>query len=197
MERSHIFPSQGNAMWLVAASTLTGNLPFRLGCGEFVVGRSKRAQIVLAEATVSRKHATLAYDGTTLTVRDLESANGTFINEAEVSLGELKLGDHVRFGSAVCAISITPLMRSGAAEDESTYQIPLPKPPGDTTLITIFTPAQRQIIPLLKEGKSESDIAALLNKSRHTIHAQIRGIFERMEVHSREELIVKLMRIED
>jgi DNA-binding NarL/FixJ family response regulator len=130
-------------------------------------------------------------------VRDLNSANGTFVNEAAVAQCPLRIGDHVRFGSAVCAISITPLMRAGGAADESTYQIPLPRSSGDTTLVTLFTAAQRQIIPLLKEGKSETEIAALLDKSRHTIHAQIRGMFERMEVHSREELIVKLMKIGD
>jgi DNA-binding NarL/FixJ family response regulator len=43
------------------------------------------------------------------------------------------------------------------------------------------------------KGRSEPEIAATLGNSRHTIHAHVRAIFDRVGVHSREELIVKIM----
>ena len=153
-------------MWLVSVSTVPGNLPFRLDRGEFIVGRAKHAQIVIAEPTVSRRHACLVYARDSLTVEDLKSANGTFVNEVAVSLCQLQLGDHVRFGSTGCAIAPTPLFVGGNSDEESTDQIPLPKSSGDTTLTNVFTPAQIKIIPLLMDGKSE----------RRSLHFSIKAV---------------------
>lgn len=180
-------------MWLVSISTVTGNLPFQLVQGDYVVGRTARAHIVIAESTVSRKHARLVEREDVLTVEDLGSSNGTFVNEEAVTRTELKLGDHVRFGSVGCAISATPRIRRAVSEKETTYQIPLPSSSRDKTLINVFTPAQTRVIPLLMQGKSEPEIAEILGKSPHTIHTHIRAIFEKVDVHSREELIVKLV----
>ena len=194
----YLFRSIANSpylMWLVAVKTAAGSLPFRLVTGEFVLGRTKHADIVIADPTVSRRHALLRFEGSTLYVEDLGSSNGTFLNDAAISHGEVKLGDRLRFGVALCEFSPSPFAGSRNAE-ESTFEIPMPKSSSDTTTTTIFTRSQQKIIPLLMDGKSETEIAALLDKSRHTIHAQVRKIFERMGVHSREELIVRLIKPE-
>jgi DNA-binding CsgD family transcriptional regulator len=179
-------------MWLVAVNIVSANLPLRLASGVFVVGRSKHADIVIADFTVSRRHARLRFSGSTLHLEDLDSSNGTFVNDVAISHCQLNLGDRLRFGSAKCEISLAPFADS-RNEEENTSEIPVPKSSSDTTITAIFTGSQQKIIPLLMDGKSETEIAALLNKSRHTIHAHIRAIFDRMSVHSREELIVKLM----
>jgi DNA-binding CsgD family transcriptional regulator len=180
-------------MWLVSVSTVPGNLPFQIKNGEFIVGRTKSAQAVIAERTVSRKHALIRFDGNELSVEDLNSSNGTFVNEVRTPRAKLTIGDHVRFGSVPCAISTVRVFLGYVGEDDSTYQIPLPRPTDDTILMDAFTAAQMRIIPLLMKGKSEPEIAEILGKSFHTIHNQVRAIFEKAEVHSREELIVKLM----
>jgi DNA-binding CsgD family transcriptional regulator len=180
-------------VWLVNINTVKGNLPFRLDRGEFIVGRIKRAQIVIAERTVSRKHARLTYDGKELAVEDLGSSNGTFVNEERIVRRELQAGQHVRFGSVACAISTTPLFPGAMQDEESTYQIASPQASDETALMNVFTTAQLRIIPLLMKGLSESEIAQRFERSPHTIHAHIRAIFEKVGVHSREELIVRLM----
>jgi hypothetical protein len=51
---------------------------------------------------VSRRHAEVRSDGTALTVTDLDSMNGTFINDERVPSGRatpLKAGDRVRFAA--------------------------------------------------------------------------------------------------
>lgn len=181
-------------MWLVGVNTITGNLPFRLSGGEFVVGRTKRAQIVIAETTVSRRHARLTCQRDSLIVEDLDSSNGTFVNEVAVERSPLQIGDHVRFGSVACVISASPLLLRSARETDSTHQIPQGRTAGETVLIHTFTPAQQAIVPHLMEGRSETEIAAILGKSRHTVHTHVKAMYERMGVHSREELIVKLLR---
>jgi DNA-binding CsgD family transcriptional regulator len=179
-------------MWLVATSTAPpGNLPFRLVAGEFLVGRTQRSAIVLADATVSRRHARLTIGkGPCCELEDLGSANGTFVNERPVTRCKLQVGDHVRFGAVACGVSSSPLLFRALSESESTRQ--LPKRQAEAQLEGLTT-AQLEIAAHIAEGRSEAQIAELLGKSQHTIHTHLKGIFRRMEVHSRPELIVKLM----
>jgi DNA-binding CsgD family transcriptional regulator len=57
-----------------------------------------------------------------------------------------------------------------------------------------LTAAQQEITNHLLQGRTETEIALLLHKSPHTIHTHLKAIFQRLGVHSRAELIVKLMR---
>ena len=69
------------------------------------VGRSSDADLVLADDTVSRRHAVLRGDRSTLVVEDLGSSNGTSIN-GNAMAGALSLldGDLVTFGSATALV---------------------------------------------------------------------------------------------
>jgi pSer/pThr/pTyr-binding forkhead associated (FHA) protein len=69
--------------------------------GETIVGRDPGLGLSLTgETTVSRKHASLQRQGGTVTVNDLGSTNGTFVNGARLqSPVALRAGDSVQFGS--------------------------------------------------------------------------------------------------
>lgn len=69
--------------------------------GLSVVGREEGLPIALVgESTVSRRHAEIVRDGESVTVRDLGSTNGTFVNGAKVDAEvALKHGDDVQFGA--------------------------------------------------------------------------------------------------
>lgn len=64
--------------------------------GELRVGR-EGCDIPLSSEHASRKHARVFLDGGVLQVQDLESANGTFVNDERIDAAELKPGDEVRF----------------------------------------------------------------------------------------------------
>ena len=65
------------------------------------VSRESAALGLEGETTVSRQHAELSLAGGTLSVRDLESTNGTFINGNKVAeASNLALGDVLQFGAA-------------------------------------------------------------------------------------------------
>ncbi|HEX2252901.1 MAG TPA: FHA domain-containing protein [Thermoanaerobaculia bacterium] len=67
--------------------------------GEVVVGRSRGTEVQVRDATVSRNHAILHVEADRLTVRDLGSSNGTFVNHERVdSEVPVRAGDVVRFG---------------------------------------------------------------------------------------------------
>jgi len=71
---------------------------FPLNASRLLVGRTAPADIALDDDSVSRRHAEFYRTGTTLSVRDLESANGTFVNGVRISDASIEPGDTVRFG---------------------------------------------------------------------------------------------------
>lgn len=64
-----------------------------------VVGREPSSTVRLDEASVSAQHARLRFEDGTWWLEDLESTNGTFINDNQVrGRVTVRTGDHVRFG---------------------------------------------------------------------------------------------------
>ncbi len=69
-----------------------------------VVGRSSDLDMVLVEDMVSRRHAKIAYAGDTITIEDLGSTNGTFVNGEKVKKARLKEGDRVLIGTSILKV---------------------------------------------------------------------------------------------
>ncbi|HEV3439648.1 MAG TPA: FHA domain-containing protein [Gemmata sp.] len=73
-----------------------------LGVGPVVIGRGPELGVSVSDLSVSRAHARLEFlPSGRLAVTDLGSANGTFINDTQVRMGEVCEGDFVRFGGCV------------------------------------------------------------------------------------------------
>ncbi len=65
---------------------------------ELVIGRHPSCDIVLSDPAVSRRHARLRFRDGTWVVQDLDSTNGTTINNVAVGRCELRPGDHLVVG---------------------------------------------------------------------------------------------------
>lgn len=64
-----------------------------------VIGRERsQSSIVLRDPNVSRAHAELVYDGTGWRITDLNSTNGTLVNDVDVTSCPLKDGDLITLG---------------------------------------------------------------------------------------------------
>jgi len=74
---------------------------FELGDAPLVVGRDDRAEIQLHDQGVSRRHAEFFRIGEMYFIRDLQSRNGTFVNEDRVEEELLRDADEVRIASTV------------------------------------------------------------------------------------------------
>lgn len=83
-----------------------GNIEIFSFNGVALVGRSRKNQVVLDDQSVSSSHAKVEPGPEGWTVWDLDSRNGTRINEAEVKSGKLKSGDQVRFGKILVVFEI-------------------------------------------------------------------------------------------
>jgi transcriptional regulator with PAS, ATPase and Fis domain len=69
--------------------------------GAVVVGRDETCDTVLEGTEVSRRHAELRVDGPLLTVRDLQSSNGVYVNGVRTTDAPLAPGDVLRCGEWV------------------------------------------------------------------------------------------------
>jgi hypothetical protein len=69
--------------------------------GSNVLGRGTEADIRLPDTGVSRKHADVQLAGSTVTVEDLGSTNGTLVNGRRVARQDLADGDVIRIGHSV------------------------------------------------------------------------------------------------
>ena len=71
---------------------------------EIVIGRSSELDMVLVEEMVSRKHARIALADGVISIADLGSTNGTFVNGEKVDQGTLKEGDRVLIGTNILKV---------------------------------------------------------------------------------------------
>ena len=87
-------------MWVfqnVDAETVP--LIFRVSPGAVkTIGRAPSVDLVLDVALVSRVHCRLEAGDDGVDVVDLESTNGTYVNDARVARGRLTDGDRLRVG---------------------------------------------------------------------------------------------------
>jgi pSer/pThr/pTyr-binding forkhead associated (FHA) protein len=70
------------------------------------IGREQGRDIVLADQTVSRRHAVIQRIGDSLLIVDEGSSNGTFVNGVRVTSQQLKPGDEVRLGSSAFRLEV-------------------------------------------------------------------------------------------
>jgi len=113
------------------------------------IGRSSNNDIQIPEQRVSRQHAVIQYRDGIFMVTDLDSANGTFVNEERITEPfPLFAGDEIRL--------FVPTVRFEAATEndirnaeESGTLITAAVPTGQGCLVVTSGPQEGQTIPLL------------------------------------------------
>jgi len=96
-------PRKGKSEWSappVLAPREPGQPGARVRIAQPVIrlGRDPGCDVVISEATVSRRHAEVKWDGRELMVEDLGSSGGTFVNDVRVQHALVRPGDVLRLG---------------------------------------------------------------------------------------------------
>ncbi len=86
--------------WFVALSGDQKGDDFRIRDGQNTIGSAPDADTVLHDTAISAKHASLRYKDQKFFITDLDSTNGTFLNEGTepIAREELKDNDILRIG---------------------------------------------------------------------------------------------------
>jgi hypothetical protein len=86
--------------WFVALTGEQKGLDFRIREGQNIIGSASDADIVLRDPAISGKHASLRYKDEKFTITDLDSTNGTFLNDRTDAIAreELRDNDILRMG---------------------------------------------------------------------------------------------------
>lgn len=132
-----------------------------------VIGRGGDAGLSLPDVTVSHRHALIEETEGRISIRDMDSANGVFVNDVRIrDRTVLHPGDSVRLGN-------TRLQVSAETEGDESQQ---------TVIIHSLGPAQeggldhqrlKVIYEITAESAADHDVASLGQK----VFAKLRGIF--------------------
>jgi adenylate cyclase len=151
-----------------------GERPRRIALrpGVTTLGRMLVNDIVLTDTAVSRKHAEIEHrphDGLIL-VRDLGSANGTFVNLERLKSGgerQIGLGDVVQIGATEIGLA----SREGEDSEQLTISLEEPAAPPDrpavepSERIALLYKVARQLNTVLDTGTALQAVSALMQEA--------------------------------
>jgi adenylate cyclase len=129
-----------------------------------IVGRAPTCDLPVFDPTISRRHAEVTSDGYGLTVRDLESSNGTFVNGARVKGAVLAVNDVVSFGKVAFRLASLPQPTPSASRSGIS-----PPPLGATIVRQIpMRDTKGGLVPISAppSDKSQQKLATLLEVSK-------------------------------
>ncbi len=86
--------------WIVAQNGNHQGMDFRLFEGKNVIGTAANCDIVVTDSYLSARHCTIRYDNGNFVIIDLDSRNGTYVNQKRISKEDLIDNDTVRLGKA-------------------------------------------------------------------------------------------------
>ncbi len=92
-------PPEAPKHWTLVNVKPEVNEKHQVSGDSIMVGRDRTCSIVLAHPAVSRRHARITVTGADPVLEDLQSANGTYVNNIRIDRIVLKAGDIVRFGA--------------------------------------------------------------------------------------------------
>lgn len=87
---------------------------------KLLIGRSEKCQLKIDDGQVSSNHCLLVLRGEELCVEDMQSKNGTFINNIRVISSKLCLNDSLKIGGAT--IRLDPLKNSPEVKELLRYK---------------------------------------------------------------------------
>lgn len=180
---------------LVDLSPIGGTTSIRLEKGVQGVGRLFDNKLCLMDQSVSRHHARIEIQNNLVTVFDLDSANGTFINEVRISTSQLLPGQEVRFGTQRFRLVCVGMHAALSDIEDETPDVPEAKRRRALShpQAAHLSDAERRVYVELISAKKEQAIADELYLSRETVHNHAKRIYVAFGVHTRADLILKLI----
>jgi pSer/pThr/pTyr-binding forkhead associated (FHA) protein len=154
------------------------------------LGRRDDNGYVVVDPRVSRVHAELRKEGNVVIVTDLGSSSGTKINGEEVSGAAVaRHGDRISFGP------LTAVLEDPAAAmqpEDATMVFEVPKVETGPHL----SPRQQQVLELMAEGMTNSQIGEQLGVTERTVKAYAQELYDKLGVRNRAGAVAQGAKLE-
>ena len=127
------------------------------------LGRLKGCDVVLDDEAASRRHCTVAARENLCVVADLQSANGTFVNERRIASIELEKGDKLRIGSTV--LELLDPNAPGPGVRTSTTSLSIVETRSQTLVQRAVDPTKLEFLSQISRRKDDADLLASAQKT--------------------------------
>ena len=160
-----------------------GAPPLTIDQDRVLLGRDPACDVVIDDKSVSRRHAALERRGATFVVADQGSANGSFVNGAQVSEATLYDGQELRLGMVPFRVEIESeaegtVMMSAPPAMPATMMMPSPVPaPPAPAAYAPAPPAYSPPAPppAAPSASPREEAAAVLGVAPHASTAEVRA----------------------
>ena len=133
------------------------------------LGRLKGCDVVVDDEAASRRHCTITAREDTCAVSDLQSANGTYVNEQRIASQDLQLGDKIRIGSTVLEL-IDSTTASARVALNTTTSLSLVEARSQTMVSRAVDPTKLEFLSQVYKRKDETGLLQSAQKYLTTLH---------------------------
>jgi hypothetical protein len=92
---------EDNELCVVISDSSGMEIKHQIKTSECIIGRGEGSDIIINDPETSRKHCAIDIYENKFVIRDLESTNGTYINDTRIKEDLLKEGDRIRIGNTL------------------------------------------------------------------------------------------------
>ncbi|HEX6162836.1 MAG TPA: FHA domain-containing protein, partial [Vicinamibacterales bacterium] len=139
------------------------------------LGRLKGCDVVVDDEAASRRHCTITGREEVCVVADLQSANGTFVNEKRIATVELQKGDKIRIGSTVIELldmttAASQVRMPPAGISASTTSLSIVEQRSNTLVQRAVDPTKLEFLSQVYKRKDEAHLLESAQKYLTTLH---------------------------
>ncbi len=135
-----------------------------------VLGRLKGCDVVVDDEAASRRHCTITVRDGVCVMADLQSANGTFVNEHRMATTELVKSDKIRIGSTVIELLDTNSPGSAVRGTHITTSLSIVEARSQTLVQRAVDPTKLEFLSQVSRRKDDADLLASAQKYLTTLH---------------------------
>jgi two-component system response regulator HydG len=119
-----------------------------------LIGQSPVCAVCLTDRAVSRRHAAIEGDRGAIRLMDLDSSNGTFVNQLRVRDVYLRGGESVRIGSTTLRVDVDASTHLLQASELASFHKVVGVSPEMRSLYPLFARLAAADVPVLIEGET-------------------------------------------
>ena len=136
------------------------------------LGRLKGCDLVVDDEAASRRHCTISAREDVCVVSDLQSANGTFVNDKRIASVELQRADSIRIGSTIIELIDATQGPSSpqAVASGATTSLSLVEARSQTIVQRAVDPTRLEFLSQVYKRKDESSLLESAQKYLTTLH---------------------------